>query len=846
MITMTELPLPALDLAAAVAAELSLPRPSVARTLELFAGGATIPFVARYRKEVTGGLDEVQLGKIQERGAYLRELDERRRAVLASISEQGKLTAELRARLLATTSKTELEDLYLPFKPKRRTRAIIARERGLEPLAELIWAQGDQLPESAAALAARYVSVDKGVPDADAAWQGARDIVAERVAEDATVRAGLREQALAEGRMAAKKSERKPKEGEPALSAEDARKFEDYHQFEEPVRTLPSHRVLALRRGEKLGALRVSLEIDREVALTRVRGRVMRGRGGALGGELERALGDAYDRLLAPSIEVDVRLALKERADAEAIRVFAENLRHVLLAAPLGGKRVLALDPGFRSGVKVAALDDKGDLVEHTVIYPHEPQRRLDEAKQVLRALVAKHKIEAVAIGNGTAGRETEAVVRAVKQDGGLPASCLVVSVSESGASVYSASEVAREELPDQDVTVRGAVSIGRRLQDPLAELVKIDPKSIGVGQYQHDVDQPALRRALDGVVESSVNRVGVEVNTASARLLAYVSGIGESLAKAIVAWRAAHGAFASRKQLMEVPRLGAKAFEQAAGFLRIRGGAHPLDGSAVHPESYDVVERMAADLGVAVSGLLGQKELLARVQLGKYVDERRGEPTLRDIVAELERPGRDPREGFEAVGFRDDVTEISHLQEGMVLQGVVTNVAAFGAFVDVGVHQDGLVHVSELAHRFVKDPAEVVKVGDRVKVKVMKVEVDRKRIGLSIKQTTAAPAGSAGAAMQGGARAGAGGGGAGGWRRRWGWRAAGRRGRTWWWWATRWWWIQWWRWARRWRWSRRRGWPGWRRWRRSRRRRFAAVAAVQWHPHQDTVSTLYMEGGAR
>jgi uncharacterized protein len=721
-----------LDLAPAVAAELNLPRAGVERTLALLAEGATIPFIARYRKEVTGGLDEVQLALIQERFEYRTELEARRKAILASIAEQGKLTPELEKRIRATQSKTELEDLYLPYKPKRRTRATIAKERGLEPLADVIWAQAGTADPT------KFVGGE--VPDVEAAWQGARDIVAERIADDADVRASLRELALADGVFSSRAAAKIP----PDQQAE-AQKFQDYFEFAEPVKSLPSHRILALRRGEKEGFLRVTLEVDRLQSLGRVEGRIVREPRAPLVAHLRTAAADSYDRLLAPSIEVDVRLVLKERADAEAIRVFAENLRHLLLAAPLGGKRTLGLDPGFRTGCKVVALDEKGDLLEETVIYPHEPQRREAEAKKTIAALCVKHRLAAIAIGNGTAGRETHELVKSMKRARELPEGAVVVLVNESGASIYSASEIAREEFPDKDVTVRGAVSIARRLQDPLAELVKIDPKSIGVGQYQHDVNQPALKRSLDGVVESCVNRVGVDVNTASAKLLAYVSGIGETLAKNIIAHRASNGPFAARKDLLAVPRLGQKAYEQAAGFLRVRGAKNPLDASAVHPESYDVVARMAGDLGVEVTGLVGKPDLVKRIELRRYVDEKRGEPTLKDILAELEKPGRDPREQFEEVGFRDDVTEIAHLVEGMILQGAVTNVTAFGAFVDIGVHQDGLVHVSELAHRFVKDPAEVVKVGDRVSVKVIKVEKDRKRIGLSIKQTSAPPSGGGG-----------------------------------------------------------------------------------------------------
>jgi protein Tex len=716
------------DLAGVVAGELSLARAAVERTLALFAGGATVPFIARYRKEATGGLDEVQIGQIQERHEYHVQLEARRATILDSIAAQGKLGDDLRGRILATRSRTELEDLYLPYKPKRRTKATLARERGLEPLADLIWAQALALERPREALARPFVDAAKGVPDVEAAWQGARDIVAERIAEDADVRASLRDLARAEGRLTSRVAKGK----EP-----DGKKFEDYYDYEAPARTLPGHRVLAVFRGEHEGFLKVSLAVDEEAALARVRRRIVRERRAALASDLEVALVDAFRRLLEPSVEADVRGMLQERAETEAIRVFAENLRHLLLQSPLGGKRVLAIDPGFRTGCKVVALDEQGNLVEETVIYPHEPQKRAEEAKQALAALASRHRVEAIAVGNGTAGRETHELVRAMKREKRLAEACVVVLVNESGASVYSASAIAREEFPDKDVTVRGAASIGRRLQDPLAELVKIDPKSIGVGQYQHDVNQPALKRSLDAVVASCVNTVGVDVNTASATLLSYVSGIGETLARNIVAFRAERGPLRSRRDLLKVPRLGPRAFEQAAGFLRIGGAANPLDASAVHPESYDVVERMARDLRVDVATLVGRSDLVRRLDLARYVDARRGEPTLRDIVAELEKPGRDPREAFAEVGFRDDVTELAHLREGMILAGVVTNVTAFGAFVDVGVHQDGLVHVSELAHRFVRDPAEIVKVGDRVRVKVIKIDGERRRIGLSLKEAS-------------------------------------------------------------------------------------------------------------
>jgi uncharacterized protein len=723
-------PIPPLDVPGIVAEELKLPPASVARTLEMIAGGATVPFMARYRKEVTGGLDEVQLGAIKQRAEELAELGSRRTTVIESIASQGKLTDDLFRRLVSTRSRTELEDLYLPYKPKRRTRAMIARERGLEPLADILWSQAPSLSGSRDALAAPFVSAEKEVADAEAAWAGARDIVAERIADSADARAALRAQVLADGTL---RSQQAGEGNEP-----ERLKFKDYFDFSEPVARLPSHRILAIRRGEKEGFLRLKLDVDRDAAVGKLRGLFVTNPRAPLARDFDAALSDSYDRLLEPSIAVDVRMTLKERADLEAIRVFAENLRHLLLAAPLGGKRLLALDPGFRTGCKTVALDETGQLLEHGVIYPHEPQRQVDAARREVARLVLRHKLDAVAIGNGTAGRETESFVRAMKKEGQLGEAILVVSVNESGASIYSASEIAREELPDQDVTVRGAVSIGRRLQDPLAELVKLDPQSIGVGQYQHDVNQVQLGKALDGVVESCVNAVGVEVNTASAKLLAYVSGVGPTLAKNIVEHRAQNGPFKRRADLKKVARLGPKAFEQAAGFLRVRAADNPLDASAVHPESYDVVERMAKDLGVSVSALVGNPGLAKGIDIRRYVDERRGEPTLRDIVSELEKPGRDPRKSFEQAGFREDVTEIAHLQEGMVLEGVVTNVTAFGAFVDVGVHQDGLVHVSELAHKFVKDPAEVVKVGDRVKIRVLKVEIDRKRIALSIKQASA------------------------------------------------------------------------------------------------------------
>ena len=706
-----------------IAHELSLRTEQVERTLALFADGATMPFIARYRKEVTGNLDEVQIGKIEERGRYLKEMDDRRAAIEKEVAGQGKLTDGLKAKLASAATKAELEDLYLPYKPKRRTRGMIAKERGLEPLATLILEQA--VGRTAEEAAAPFVDPAKEVPDAKAALAGARDIVAEQLSERPEVRAKLRKLAEEQGSMTSK-----------VLTGREveAAKFSDYFDWNEPIAQIPSHRLLAVRRGEKEGFLRVAMVVDEAQAVGVVSDSVTKNPKSTFAGELSQAVEDAWRRLLSSAVEVDVRLSLKEKADKEAIEVFAANLRHLLLASPLGGKRVLAVDPGFRTGCKVVALSAEGALLEHTVVYPTQSDRRLEEAEQTIQLLCVKHRLEAIALGNGTASRETEAFLRKLGAEKRINDATIVV-VSESGASIYSASEIARQELPDEDVTVRGAVSIGRRLQDPLAELVKLDPKSIGVGQYQHDVHQPTLQRSLDQVVESCVSGVGVDVNTASVKLLQYVSGVGASLAEGIVKHRTDKGPFTSRKALLEVPRLGARAFEQCAGFLRVRGGENPLDNSAVHPESYDVVARIATDLGVEVGGLIGKPDRVRSLDLSKYVDEKRGLLTLKDIAAELEKPGRDPRATFEAVSFDPSITAIEHLQPDMVLQGVVTNVTKFGAFVDVGVHQDGLVHVSEIATKFVKDPAEVVKVGDRVKVRVLEVDLPRKRIALSIKR---------------------------------------------------------------------------------------------------------------
>ncbi len=715
------------QLSVIVAQELSLQPRQVATTLAMFAEGNTLPFVARYRKEATGGLDETQLRAIQERAEYLTELGDRRAAIRKSIEEQGKMTPELSTRLDAVATKQGLEDLYLPFKPKRRTRAIIARERGLEPLADLIWSgQADDAGASRAA--ADFVGAERDVPTVDDALAGARDILSERIAEDADLRGWVRELTRRKGSVTARSVTGKEK---------DVSKFQDYYDFSEPLGGIPSHRVLAIRRGEEEGVLAWSVAAPVDEIQAGLLARATAGRRAAA--QLELVARDAYKRLLAFSIEVELRLELKTRADDEAIAIFGRNLEQLLLAAPAGERIVIGLDPGFRTGVKVAAVSRTGAVLHTDAWMLHQPDRF---ASALLR-LVTSSSAELIAIGNGTASRETETIVRQVLKDAALATPPQVVVVSEAGASVYSASELAVAELPGLDVSLRGAVSIARRLQDPLAELVKIDPKSIGVGQYQHDVDQRRLKKRLNDIVVSAVNRVGVEVNTASIALLASVSGIGPVLAENIVKTRDARGGFDSRKALLEVPRLGAKAFEQAAGFLRVRGGKHPLDASAVHPERYALVERMASDIGVPLAQLIADETKVESLDLTRYLSSDVGLPTLKDILAELRKPGRDPRAAFEAPAFRDDVTEPKDLREGMVLEGVVTNIVAFGAFVDVGVHQDGLVHVSQLADRYVTDPNQVVAVGQRVKVRVMAVDLQRNRIALTMKTagTDARPA---------------------------------------------------------------------------------------------------------
>lgn len=713
-----------------IAEELHIRSGQVEAVARLLAEDATVPFIARYRKEATGSLDEVAVTTIRDRLAALRELDKRRAAMIASLEERGALTADLRAALEAAESMTVLEDCYLPYRPKRRTRASMARERGLEPLAELLLRQepGTRPQEAAEA----YVTppdteAARAVPDTAAALAGARDILAERVAEDATARRRLRSLFAHDGVLSAAVIKGREEEGN---------KFRDYFAWEEPAAKAPSHRILALFRGEAEGVLRLHLRPRKEEDALNLLLRMFVINDSLCAREVRAAVEDGYGRLLDPALETELRAVLKKRADAEAIQVFADNLRHLLLAPPLGARRVLAVDPGFRTGCKAVCLSPEGALLEYVTVNPHAGSAAARaEAGEILLDLLRRHDPEVAAVGNGTAGRETEQFLRSLP---GWPAGVPVVPVSESGASVYSASEAAREEFPDLDLTYRGAVSIGRRLMDPLAELVKIDPKAIGVGQYQHDVNQAELKRSLDDVVVSCVNAVGVEVNTASEQLLAYVSGLGPTLARNIVSHRHEHGPFSSRKELLKVPRLGPKAFEQAAGFLRIRDGENPLDAGAVHPESYPLVEAMARDCGVAVADLMARPELRRGIDPRRYVTDAVGLPTLADILAELEKPGRDPRPGFKMFSFAEGVHSVEDLRPGMRLPGIVTNVTAFGAFVDIGVHQDGLVHISRLADRYVKNPAEVVSVHQEVTVTVLEVDARRKRIALSMKREDA------------------------------------------------------------------------------------------------------------
>ena len=701
-----------------ISAELGITAQQVRATSALLEEGATVPFISRYRKEATGSLDEVQVAAIRDRLEQLKELDKRREAILKSIEEQGKLTPELKKAIDQAETMARLEDIYLPYKPKRKTKASVAKEKGLEPLATRIFAQH---PLDIHSEASKYLDAEKEVATLEDALQGARDIIAEWVSENAAVRGNLRTLFLKDGVFATRVIAGKEAE---------AAKYKDYFDWSEPIKTAPSHRVLAMRRGEKEGFLLLDALPEEGAAVSVLEREILTGGSNACVEQVKLAIKDAYKRLLKPSIETEIRLQTKKKADEEAIRVFAENLRQLLLGAPLGEKVVMAIDPGFRTGCKLVCLGAQGQLLHYENIYPHEPQRQTAAAGATVKALVDKFSVQAIAVGNGTAGRETEAFVKNL----GLQKSIPILLVNESGASIYSASEVARNEFPDLDLTVRGAVSIGRRLMDPLAELVKIDPKSIGVGQYQHDVDQQALKNSLDDTVISAVNKVGVEVNTASKELLTYVSGLGPQLAQNIIAFRQEFGPFKSRAQLKKVPRLGDKAFEQAAGFLRIRDAKHPLDQSAVHPERYELVEKMAKDLKASVQDLMSSEELRAKIVLQNYVSETVGIPTLQDIVEELAKPGRDPRAGFEVFEFQEGVNSMSDLKVGMKLPGIITNITAFGAFVDIGVHQDGLIHLSHLADRFIKDANEVVKVAQQVEVTVLEVDIARKRIALSRK----------------------------------------------------------------------------------------------------------------
>ncbi len=700
-----------------IALELGIAPRQVNAVGTLLEEGSTMPFIARYRKEVTGSLDEVAISAIRDRLKDLEQLDARKESIINSLTGQGVITDSLRQAVEAAKTLAELEDIYLPYRPKRRTRAAIAREKGLEPLSEIIYSQ----PEGTEPLteAAAYINKERGVETAEDALAGARDIMAERMAEAADVRATMRALFEKEGTIRSEVLDG---------TQEQADTYRDYFDWQEPAAKAPSHRVLAMFRGNKEGFLKLSIRPPETKALALMERLVCTGRG-ACTEQVRQACADSCKRLLMPSLENEFRAALKSRADVEAIDVFAGNLRELLMAPPLGRKRVLAIDPGFRTGCKVVCLDSQGALLHHDVIYPTQSAGKVSEAATKVKTMMQQYAVEAIAIGNGTAGRETESFVR------GLGLKPQVIMVNESGASIYSASETARHEFPNHDVTVRGAVSIGRRLMDPLAELVKIDPKAIGVGQYQHDVDQPRLKDKLDDVVQSCVNAVGVEVNTASPELLTSVSGLGKTLAGNITTYRTEHGPFKSRSELKKVPRLGAKAFELCAGFLRIRDGSHPLDASAVHPERYGLVERMAKDLGCTVADLLKDPELRSQIELKRYESETVGMPTLKDIMAELAKPGRDPREQFEAFSFTENINTIEDLSTGMELPGIVTNVTNFGAFVDIGVHQDGLVHISQLAERFVKDVSEVVKVNQRVKVRVLEIDTKRSRISLSMKK---------------------------------------------------------------------------------------------------------------
>ena len=701
-----------------ISKSLGISERQVGSTLDLLGEGCTIPFISRYRKEATGGLDEVQVAAISDALERLTEIEKRKATILSTIEGQGKLTDQLRKRIEDSWDATELEDIYMPFKPKRKTRAEVARQKGLEPLAQFLLLQtnGDVKQKAHA-----FVDEEKGVKDEDDALKGAMDIIAEMVSEDERARNAVRNNFRHDAVITSKLVKGKEEEGQ---------KFRDYFDFSERLSRCASHRLLAMRRGEAEGVLRVSISGDDEICMERLERQLVRGRSEA-SSYVADAVADSFKRLLKPSIETEFANLSKELADKEAIRIFVRNLEQLLMSAPLGQKRVLAIDPGFRTGCKVVCLDAEGNLLHNEAIYPHPPRSERTQAGNKIWTLIKQYKTEAISIGNGTASRETEAFIRGL----GLPQSVQVFVVSEDGASIYSASKVAREEFPDYDVTVRGAVSIGRRLMDPLAELVKIDPNSIGVGQYQKDVNQTELKKSLDQTVVSCVNKVGVNVNTASKHLLTYISGLGPTIAQNIVDYRAQNGAFTSRRQLLKVPKLGPKAYEQSAGFLRIAGGKQPLDNSAVHPESYHIVEQMAKDQGCSVAELMGDKALRQKVDIRRYVTDTVGLPTLEDIMAELDKPGRDPRQQLKVFEFSSEVKELSDVREGMVLPGIVTNITNFGCFVDVGVHTKGLVHISELADRFVKDPTEVVSLHQHVEVRVLGVDLERGRLQLSMKK---------------------------------------------------------------------------------------------------------------
>ncbi len=709
-----------------IAQALNLPLRGLCAVIELLNDGGTVPFIARYRKEATGNLDEVQIRAIEEKLNYFSELEERRETILASIGEQGKLSDELTTRIETVLDRNELEDLYLPYKPKRRTKATIAREKGLEPLAAYLWAQ-QPAAEPLHALVAALVNAELGVSTAEEALEGARHIVAEWISENADLRKALRQLAFNEGVVVSRRN---------ADAVDEQEKFKMYYEYREPAKTIPSHRMLAIRRGESENVLYFLIEIEKECAIALLREQVLL-ESGDWTPQLELAIDDAWKRLLNTSVQGEIRLELKRRSDTEAIQVFRDNLYHLLLAPPAGTISVLGIDPGLRTGCKVAVVDETGKLLAHDVLYLHTSKHGNAEATPKLKAMLRLHNVRAIAIGNGTASRETDAFVREFLLDKGN-ADIYSVTVSEAGASVYSASDVARQEFPDLDLTVRGAISIARRLQDPLSELVKVDPKSIGVGQYQHDVDQRQLTESLESVVESCVNRVGVDLNTASWTLLRHVAGITERTALSIVSHRNQHGTFRARMQVLDVPGIGPKIFEQAAGFLRIRNGDNPLDMTAVHPESYPLVEQIAQSLETSVEEIIREPKMLEKVDRSRLSA---GAFTLDDILAELRKPGRDPRDKFVAPSFDEDVRMIEDVQAGMVLEGVVTNVTKFGAFVDIGVHQDGLVHISELSNRFIKDPSEAVRTGQIVKVKVLSVDTKAKRIGLSIKALSASRA---------------------------------------------------------------------------------------------------------